>query len=208
VIKIISSSSNGNAIIYGGIALVDVGVSFKAVKPYLDNIKIVFLTHRHSDHIKIRTLKTICKLRPTIHIACGKWMMEHLKGISNPIDVLEIGQWYSYGLFNVAMGKLYHDVPNAFFRFDFDGYKIFHATDTAHLKGITAKEYDLYALEHNYCGDKAKQIIEEAALNGKFTHVVNSVNSHLSVQQAHEWLLKNMKEDSKVVRLHESTTAL
>lgn len=208
MINVISSSSNGNAIIYGSIALVDVGVSFRSIKPYLDNIKIIFLTHRHSDHIKIRTLRTICKLRPSIHIACGRWMLELLKGINNPIDVLDIGQWYSYGLFNVAMGKLYHDVPNAFYRFDFDGYKIFHATDTAHLKGITAKEYDLYALEHNYCEQKAKQIIEEAALKGEFTHVANSVNSHLSVQQAHDWLLNNMKEGSKVVRLHESSTAL
>lgn len=208
MINVISSSSSGNAIIYGGIALVDVGVSFKAIEPYINNIKVVFLTHKHSDHIKIRTLNTLCRLKPTIRIVCGDWMVEHLKGISNAIDVLDIGQWYSYGLFNVAMGKLYHDVPNAFYRFDFDGYKIFHATDTAHLKGITAKNYDLYALEHNYCEEKAMQIIKEATLEGKFTHVLNSINTHLSEQQAHEWLLNNMKEESRIVRLHESSTAL
>ena len=135
-------------------------------------------------------------------------MLEFLKDITTPIDILEIGQWYNYGLFKVAMGKLYHDVPNCFYRFDFDGYKIFHATDTAHLKGITAKNYDLYALEHNYCEEKAMQIIKEATLEGRFTHVLNSINTHLSEQQAHEWLLNNMKEESRIVRLHESSTAL
>ena len=208
MIKVIASSSKGNAILYNSIVLVDIGVPYKKIKEYANKIKVVFLTHKHSDHLKIRTLKALCRNHPKIHVACGEWMVEHLKGIANPVDVLEIGKWYDYGLFNVSIGKLYHDVPNAFFRFDFNGYKVFHATDTAHLKGITAKDYDLYALEHNYCEEKAQQIIEESAKNGIYTHVAYSINSHLSVQQAHEWLLNNMNKNSEVVRLHESTTAL
>lgn len=208
MINVIASSSRGNAIIYNDIALVDVGVSYAKIKPYANQIKVVFLTHKHGDHLKIKTLKVLCKENPRIRIACGSWMVEFLDGINNPIDVLDFGQWYSYGLFNVAMGKLYHDVPNAFYRFDFDGYKVFHATDTAHLEGIGAKNYDLYALEHNYCEEKAEEIIKEAAIKGEYTHVAYSINSHLSVQQAHSWLLKNMNKDSKVIRLHESSTAL
>lgn len=207
MIKVISSSSRGNAILYNNIALVDIGVPYSKIKPFED-IQVIFLTHTHGDHLSVSTLKRIAKERPKIRIACGVWMIEKLKGIKNHIDVLEFGKWYDYGLFKVSIGKLYHDVPNCFYRFDFNGYKIFHATDTAHLKGIGAKNYDLYALEHNYCEEKAQEIIEEAMMNGKFTHVSQSINSHLSVQQAHEWLLKNMKKDSKVVRLHESSTAL
>lgn len=207
MIKVISSSSRGNAILYNNIALVDIGVPYSKIKPFKD-IQVIFLTHTHGDHLNVSTLKRIAKERPKIRIACGVWMIEKLKGIKNNIDVLEFGKWYDYGLFKVAIGKLYHDVPNCFYRFDFNGYKIFHATDTAHLKGIGAKNYDLYALEHNYCEEKAQEIIEDAMMNGKFTHVSQSINSHLSVQQAHEWLLKNMKKDSKVVRLHESSTAL
>lgn len=208
MIRVIGSSSSGNAIIYNSIALVDIGVSYASIKPYAKQIQVVFLTHIHSDHLRITTLKRLCKERPSVRIACGEWMVEKLKYITNPIDVLEFGQWYDYGAFQVAMGKLYHDVPNCFYRFNFDGYKAFHATDTAHLKGITAKGYDLYALEHNYCEIKAEEIINEAMRNGEFTHVMSSVNSHLSVQQAHKWLLENMNTDSKVVRLHESSTAL
>lgn len=208
MINVISSSSQGNAVIYNRIALVDIGVSYSKVKPFLKDIKVIFLTHRHIDHLKIQTLKKILSERPTIRVACGSWMLEFLKDIKTPIDILEIGQWYNYGLFKVAMGKLYHDVPNCFYRFEFNGYKVFHATDTAHLQGITAKGYDLYGLEHNYCEDKAQQIIEEASKSGKYTHVAYSINSHLSVQQAHKWLLENMKKDSVVVRLHESSTAL
>ena len=208
MIKVISSSSKGNAILYNSVALVDIGVAFARLKAHLADIKVVFLTHQHSDHLKIKTLQALCKQKPSLRIACGAWMVDLLDGIKNPIDVLEFGQWYSYGSFNVAMGKLYHDVPNCFFRFDFNGYKVFHATDTAHLKGISAKGYDLYALEHNYCEEKAELIINEAKKTGVYTHVIHSINSHLSVQQAHEWLLRNMKKDSKVVRLHESSTAL
>lgn len=207
MIKVISSSSRGNAILYNNITLVDIGVPYSKIKPF-KGIQVIFLTHTHGDHLNLATLKRIAKERPKIRIACGVWMLEKLKGIKNNIDILEFGKWYDYGLFKVAIGKLYHDVPNCFYRFDFNGYKIFHATDTAHLEGIGAKDYDLYALEHNYCEEKAQQIIEEAMMNGEFTHVSQSINSHLSVQQAHEWLLKNMKKDSKVVRLHESSTAL
>lgn len=207
MIKVISSSSRGNAILYNNITLVDIGVPYSKIEPF-KGIQVIYLTHTHGDHLNLATLKRIAKERPKIRIACGVWMLEKLKGIKNNIDILEFGKWYDYGLFKVAIGKLYHDVPNCFYRFDFNGYKIFHATDTAHLEGIGAKDYDLYALEHNYCEEKAQQIIEEAMMNGEFTHVSQSINSHLSVQQAHEWLLKNMKKDSKVVRLHESSTAL
>lgn len=208
MIRVIGSSSSGNAVVYNDCALVDIGVPYVSIKPYVKQLQVVLLTHVHSDHLNIRTLKRLCKERPSVRIACGEWMLDKLEEINNPIDVLEFGQWYDYGTFQVAMGKLYHDVPNCFYRFNFDGYKAFHATDTAHLKGITAKGYDLYAIEHNYCEDKAEQIIEQAMKNGEFSHVMSSINSHLSVQQAHKWLLENMNTDSKVVRLHESSTAL
>lgn len=206
MIKVISSGSKGNAVLYGGIALVDIGVPFSKIKPYLKDLKVVLLTHQHLDHLNLAVLRRLVLERPTIRIGAGEWLSDKLEGLN--VDYLKIGQWYDYRLFKVATGKLYHDVPNCFYRLDFDGYKIFHATDTAHLEGISAKEYDLYAIEHNYDEDKAEKIIQEAYLNGKYTHLAGSIKSHLSVQQAHKWLLENMKQESKVVRLHESSTAL
>ena len=50
--KIISSCSSGNATIIRDIILIDCGVTFKRLEKYYKKLKIVFLTHIHSDHFK------------------------------------------------------------------------------------------------------------------------------------------------------------
>ena len=100
-----------------------------------------------------------------------------------------MGKIYDYGAFKVSPVKLYHDVPNFGWRiFLPNGQKIFHATDTAHLEGITAKGYDLYAIEHNYCEEYIQQAIEEARANGEYTHAYGNINTHLSIQQARAFI--------------------
>lgn len=125
------------------------------------------------------------------------------------VDIYEFGKWYDYKEFMLATGKLYHDVPNNFYRLRFkDGYRIFHATDTGHLKGITAKDYDLYALEFNHDEELAARLINEAMMNGEYTHLIGSTRTHLSEQKATEFYLQNKAAHSELVRLHESSTAL
>ena len=116
-----------------------------------------------------------------------------------------MGKIYDYGAFKVSPVKLYHDVPNFGWRiFLPNGQKIFHATDTVHLEGITAKGYDLYAIEHNYCEEYIQQAIEEARANGEYTHAYSNINTHLSAQQARAFIDKNRKESSEVLELHKS----
>ena len=43
--NIISSSSNGNCIIVKNSLMLDCGVSYKKIKPYLDKVKIIFISH-------------------------------------------------------------------------------------------------------------------------------------------------------------------
>ena len=43
--NIISSNSKGNAIIFNDYLLMDCGVNFTKLKPYLDKIKVICLTH-------------------------------------------------------------------------------------------------------------------------------------------------------------------
>jgi hypothetical protein len=130
-----------------------------------------------------------------------------LKGIRN-VDVLELNKWYDYGEFEVSIGKLYHDIENCFFRIVKDGYKIFRATDTGHLIGITAFNYDIYAVEFNYNEDTINQSIEAAAAIGEYSHQRGSFNSHLSEQQARDFIFKNKGENCEVLRLHESSAQL
>lgn len=202
--QVISSGSEGNAVIYNNAIMVDCGVSLKALQEAKRSLKIVLLTHKHSDHLKIRTLQRLQAERPTLRVACGDFLLEELPCIKN-IDVLQVGKLYDYGAFKVSPVKLYHDVPNVGWRiFLNNGQKIFHATDTVHLEGITAKGYDLYAIEHNYCEEYIQQAIEEARANGEYTHAYGNINTHLSIQQARAFIEVNRKESSEVLELHKS----
>ena len=204
IAKVISSGSEGNAVIYNNAIMVDCGVAFKALEAVKRSLKIVLLTHKHGDHLKIRTLQRLQAERPTLRIACGDFLLEELPCIKN-IDVLQVGKIYDYGAFRVSPVKLYHDVPNFGWRiFLPNGQKIFHATDTVHLEGITAKGYDLYAIEHNYCEEYIQQAIEEARANGEYTHAYGNINTHLSIQQARAFIEANRKESSEVLELHKS----
>ena len=202
--QVINSGSEGNAVIYNNAIMVDCGVTLKALQEVKRSLKIVLLTHKHSDHLKIRTLQRLQAERPTLRVACGNFLLEELPCIKN-IDVLQVGKIYDYGAFKVSPIKLYHDVPNFGWRiFLNNGQKIFHATDTVHLEGISAKGYDLYAIEHNYCEEYIQQAIEEARANGEYTHAYGNINTHLSIQQARAFIEVNRKKSSEVLELHKS----
>lgn len=201
--NIIKSGSEGNAVVYNKTIMVDCGVSFKALQEIAEGLQVVLLTHKHNDHINLKTLTKLQSKQPNIRVACCEWMIEELPNIKN-VDVLEIGKIYNYGNFKVSPVKLYHDVPNCGYRIFIDNYKIFHATDTAHLEGISAKGYDLYAVEHNYDEEKALDAIEKAQEEGKYCHAVGSIETHLSKKQAKEFIDNNKKETSEVVELHKS----
>ena len=204
IAKVISSGSEGNAVIYNNAIMVDCGVTLKALEAVKRSLKIVLLTHKHSDHLKLRTLQRLQAERPTLRVACGDFLLEELPCINN-IDVLQVGKIYDYGAFKVSPIKLYHDVPNFGWRiFLPNGQKIFHATDTVHLEGISAKGYDLYAIEHNYCEEYIQQAIEEARANGEYTHAYGNINTHLSIQQARAFIEANRKESSEILELHKS----
>ena len=204
IAQVISSGSEGNAVIYNKAIMVDCGVSLKALNDVKRSLKIILLTHKHGDHLKLRTLQRLQSERPTLRIACADFLLERLEGLNN-IDILQVGRLYDYGAFKVSPVKLYHDVPNVGWRiFLNNGQKIFHATDTAHLEGITAKGYDLYAIEHNYCEEYIQQSIEEAHAKGEYTHAYGNINTHLSIQQARAFIEANRKESSEVLELHKS----
>lgn len=201
-VNVISSGSKGNAVLYGSV-LVDCGVSFKSLKPYLKRIHLVLLTHVHSDHLNVRTLQMLQDARSAVRIGTPEYLLSELSGLNN-IDVYHIGQLYDYGCFQVSPVKLYHDVPQIGYRIFIEGKKILHCTDTATLEGITARGYDLYAIEHNYDEEKAQRAIEEARAKGRFCHAAGSIHTHLSWQQAREFIEANRKEDSQILELHKS----
>ena len=205
--KIIASGSSGNCIIYHDVIALDIGIPYSVISSHVKQLKLVLLTHEHFDHINIKTLKRLIFERPSLRIGCCEWMLPHLTDFKN-VDVYEIGKLYNYGAFQLSPFKLYHDVPQAGYRlFKYDK-KIFHATDSSTLSGITALGYDLYCIEANYSEPIAKQMIEQAREKGEFTHIIGSINSHLSEEQCNDFFYKNKGEHSKLIRLHETRSYL
>lgn len=201
--NVLSSGSKGNCVVYHDSIAVDMGVPFSIIKQYKNNLQIVLLTHIHGDHMNLSTIKKLAFERPTLRFACGEFLAEFLKGIKN-VDILEAGKIYDYVQFKVSPIHLYHDVKNFGYRIFKNNTKIIHATDTAHLVGITAKDYDLYAIESNYDEDTIFESIKRKKEKGEFAYQEGSIKSHLSEQQARDFIFKNQGQNSKVLRLHES----
>lgn len=204
--NILSSGSEGNAIIYFDTIMIDCGIPFSLTKPYVKDIQLVLLTHIHGDHFNFSTIKKLAFERPSLRFGCGEFLAENLKDIRN-IDIYEPGKIYDYGLFKVSPVVLYHDVKNFGYRIFKEDKKIFHATDTFTLEGITAKNYDLYAIEANYDEETVYKIIEERQARGEYAHQKGSINSHLSRQQAQSFVLKNAGPNYEFIMLHQSKTS-
>lgn len=201
----IASGSTGNCIIYHDSIMVDCGVSIKLIENI--GVSLILLTHEHRDHINISTIKKLCFENPLLRVGCCEWMKNKLNGIRN-VDVYELGETYDYGQFKIKPFKLYHDVKNCGYKIFKDNHKIIHATDTAHLDGIEAKDYDLYAIEHNYCEDEVLEAIDKKMSLGIYSYEKGALETHLSEQKAKEFIYRNKKESSEVLRLHESTRYL
>ena len=202
--QVLSSGSKGNCVIYHNSIAVDMGIPYSMIKEYQNSLQMVLLTHIHGDHFNISTIKKLAFERPTLRFSCGAFLAKYLEEIKN-LDVLEAGRIYDYGLFKVSPIILYHDVPNFGYRIFKDETKILHATDTCHLDEISAKNYDLYAIESNYDEDTVFENIKIMQSKGKYAYQIGSVKAHLSEQQARDFIFKNRGEKSKVLRLHESS---
>lgn len=204
--NIISTGSQGNAVVIGGVILVDCGVTFSALKDIYKDIQLVLLTHIHSDHFVPSTIRLLSEKRPALRFGCCRWLVKALLdcGVSEyNIDVLEIGEKYDYGAFKVSPVKLYHNAPNAGYRLYFGSERIFYATDTSTLEGITAKNYDLYMIEANYEPDKIIEAINEKKKNGEYAYELNVLRNHLSKAECDEFIRKNRRADSRYVYLHQ-----
>lgn len=207
--NIISTGSKGNAVVINGSMLVDCGVSYSKLKKVVGGLTLVLLTHIHSDHFQPSTVKLLANTRPLLRFVCGAWLVEPLLKVGvNPsnIDIVDISKLYRYKIAGVDVGvspvMLYHDVPNCGYRIYYGSEKLFYATDTSKLDGITAKGYDLYLVEANYEEAEIQERIREKVEKGEYAYEYKVLDRHLSKQQADNFLYANMNNKSKYVYLH------
>ncbi len=204
--KIIATGSTGNAIVIEENILIDCGVSFRKLKDYYKQLKIVLLTHIHADHFNKTTIKKLSQKRPTLRFGCCEWLVNGLVecGVDKAnIDIFEIGKTYDYSEFKISPLYLYHDVSNCGYRLFMNDKKVLYITDTHTLEGIEARGYDLYLVEANYDDEEIEQRIKEKQEKGEFIYEYRAKETHLSQKQTDEFLLANMGANSSYEYLHE-----
>ncbi len=206
--RIIESGSFGNATIVENIILIDCGVSFKKLKDYYQELKLVLLTHIHSDHFNKTTLKKLVKERPTLRFGCCEWLVKDL--IECGVDKRNIDVYDNISSFKysdnliVTIFDLQHDVLNCGYKLFVNDKKYFYATDTNSLENIEAKDYDMYFIEGNY--EDKKQLEERKQKHiekGEYYYEDRVEKTHLSQVQATEWLMENMGSNSQYIFMHE-----
>lgn len=202
--KVISTGSKGNAVIVNDEILVDCGVPYKKIEPYADKLKIVLLTHEHSDHFRKSTIAKLHFENPAVRFGCCEWLKNKLMNTirADRLDIYHCGKMYRYADFDISAVQLYHDVPNCGYRIYTNGEKGIYMTDTKTVEGIVAKDYDLYMIEANYEEWELEQRLSSKLSKGRYAYEISAKERHLSEEQADEWIKKNNTNDGEVVYLH------
>ena len=203
---IISTGSKGNAVILNNAILIDCGVPYKALKPFVKGLKLVLLTHIHSDHFKPETIRKLANERPTLRFGCGKWLLPSVLACGVRKSNIDV---YTYSLrtrytddLQLIMIPLKHNVSNCGYKLFLNGEKIFYATDCNNLDGIDAPNYDLYMIEANYEDAEIQQRIAEKEAAGQYVYEYQVLNNHLSKQKADNFIAENAGINSRFVYLH------
>lgn len=221
--NLIASGSNGNCVIYRDKVMVDIGIKLKdkkLIEPYMEDVKVIIITHRHSDHIQLPLMKWIIKEYPKVVFMYLQDVREYLdekltrkvNGESVQIEVpkeiiIEPKKVYNLGFVKYQPISVYHDVPNVslYFKWE-DGFSNYHATDTHNLDGIRIpKTTDLVALEQHHQEEHYDMVIDEKQANGEYSHEIGAKNSHMSFERATNFLETNNLVGATVVRLHLSS---
>lgn len=206
---VLATGSSGNAVVINGEILIDCGVPYKTLEKsgYVKDLKLVLLTHRHSDHFTPKTAGRLHRERPALRWACCEWMVPHLLEASVDDRVIvpqRPGETWHYPRVGSACAEsIPHDVSNCCWHiFTKDG-PIFYATDCSTLDTIAAKDYPLYLLEANHTKAEIEARIADKLFRGEFAYEVRAAQNHLSQEQALDWLSRNAGPNSRYVFLHQ-----
>lgn len=204
--EIISTGSQGNAVVIEDNILIDCGVSYKLIRPYADKLKLVLLTHIHSDHFNKSSIRSLARDRPLLRFGCCGWLVPVLvdMGISKRrIDVFEYGKMYGYGICNLIPVPLKHNVPNCGYKLHFaDKGKMIYATDTNNLNGVTARNYDLYMIEANHTEADIKERIAKKKIAGEYAYEIQAEKNHLSKEKCDDFIYRNIGPNGVYVYMH------
>lgn len=218
IYDILATGSSGNAVVINGEILIDCGVPMKKLREsgYIKSLKLVLLTHAHGDHFNPATVRALHQERPALRWVCCEWMVweDREKRVPGPllkagvdkrsIVLIKPGRWYQCGFcIQFKAETIPHDTENCGYHLKLDYETAFYATDTSTLDHITAKDYDLYLIESNHARSEIEARIEDKLARGEFSYESRAARTHLSQEQALEWLVQNAGPNSECVFLHQ-----
>lgn len=202
IYSIVNTGSDGNATVIENIIMIDCGLSYKKIKPYVNKLQLILLTHIHADHFNKATIRKLTFERPILRFGCCKWLVKDLIecGVSEKnIDVYDFENLYCYSSnLKVQPFELHHDVLQCGYRIEINGYKVFYATDTCTLEGIVAKDYDYYFVEANYINEEE---LHNRSVSEEYENRVKK--THMNKEKTVNWLLENMSDASKYEFMHQ-----
>ena len=141
-----------------------------------------------------------------LRFGCCSWMVAPLvkAGVSKAnIDLYRFGLRFRYSTWiTVESVPLSHDVPNCGYKLGFPTGRVFYATDTANLNGISAPNYDLYLVEANYEEEEIMEKIAEHKANGEYAYERRVLNTHLSKAQCDDFIYSNIGPGGQYAYLH------
>lgn len=210
ICDVVATGSQGNAVILSNEILIDCGVPYKQLKPYVRDLRLVLLTHAHGDHFNPTTIRRLHRDRPTLRFGCCEWMVSHLLAADVSPKVIDVYptlfgcvSGYDRNRILVSAFPLCHDVENCGYKLTIGGKTALYATDTATMDGISAPGFDLYMIEANHTEEEIEERIRRKKESGEYIYEHRVENTHLSRESADAWLAMNAGRDSKVIYLHQ-----
>lgn len=213
--EIIATGSKGNAVLLNGKYLFDCGVPFGKLKPHLKDIKVVFLTHIHSDHFWRDAIYKLHTRRPTVRFVCALNLLVPLATECavdpNNIVLVKPGALTKINFgpesIHINVFALVHNVENVGYAVEVIGGdepgKAMYATDTQYIP-VSAPELDLYMVESNYRdANELRERKERKISQGGFVYEDSVAVSHMSHETVTRWLEQNAGPHSEVVFLHQ-----
>lgn len=215
-VEILGTGSTGNAVLIDDTIMIDCGLGVNKLLPYLQNVRHLFITHRHSDHLNISVLKNIAKkvsksiIRFGLHINSDCYNMIERKA-PEIAEMIESERLTSHSLLDLKIDgveykietyPLYHDVENQGFVITKNGKTLIHATDTSTMKDAPNRQFDVILVEGNYDESKLIEYLKSDDREVRYRAARNL--RHLSIQAHENFVKSHSHRDTISLMLHES----
>ena len=188
--------------------MLDCGVTYAKIKPYLNKVKLIFISHIHKDHLLPTTIQKIAYNKPTMKFVTGS------KQVVRKLDELGVNRdniiylynysWFDLGIIKLKLEPMHHDTENCGLHFKRNGKKGLYVVDTGNIDNVNAKNYDLYLIEANYKEEVLERHKKECTQE-ELVYLNRVPRTHLSWEQANTFLIENMGENSEYQYIHESS---